>query len=109
MATWKCEMCGWENAEKWDKCAKCGYPKISTEKDREDWKQANADKLQEYYQSAAKQQALEADPVYWAKLQYQYAKAQYEKLNSISSSLTFIVIVIIIGIVIQILAAILRF
>jgi uncharacterized protein YbjQ (UPF0145 family) len=28
MATWKCRHCGWENAGKWDSCAKCGKPKI---------------------------------------------------------------------------------
>lgn len=24
MATWKCQICGWDNAGKWDKCASCG-------------------------------------------------------------------------------------
>lgn len=27
MATWLCGNCGWQNAEKWDKCAKCGMSK----------------------------------------------------------------------------------
>jgi uncharacterized protein YbjQ (UPF0145 family) len=27
MATWLCRNCGWQNAEKWDKCAKCGMSK----------------------------------------------------------------------------------
>jgi hypothetical protein len=27
---WKCSACNWENANMWDKCAKCGYPKMSS-------------------------------------------------------------------------------
>ena len=28
MATWKCFACNWDNAEKWEKCAKCGTIRI---------------------------------------------------------------------------------
>lgn len=29
MATWKCPICNWDNAEKWTACAKCNSPKLS--------------------------------------------------------------------------------
>jgi len=28
MATWKCFACNWDNAEKWEKCAKCGTIRV---------------------------------------------------------------------------------
>jgi len=28
MATWKCIVCNWDNAEKWEKCAKCGTVRL---------------------------------------------------------------------------------
>ncbi|MGB7540126.1 MAG: heavy metal-binding domain-containing protein, partial [Anaerolineales bacterium] len=31
MATWKCSNCGWDNADKWEKCAKCNCPKNPNE------------------------------------------------------------------------------
>jgi len=33
MATWKCQICGWENAGKWEKCAKCGSSQNPTQED----------------------------------------------------------------------------
>jgi len=33
MATWKCQICGWDNAGKWDACAKCGSKKNPTPED----------------------------------------------------------------------------
>jgi hypothetical protein len=35
MAEWKCMNCGWTNAGKWDKCARCGFPQSVTRKDKE--------------------------------------------------------------------------
>lgn len=32
--SWKCINCTWTNADKWDKCAKCGMPKNMTDNDR---------------------------------------------------------------------------
>lgn len=33
MATWKCQVCGWENAGKWEECAKCKSKKNPTAED----------------------------------------------------------------------------
>ncbi|MFA5838078.1 MAG: heavy metal-binding domain-containing protein [Bellilinea sp.] len=33
MATWKCQVCGWENAGKWEECAKCKSKKNPTPED----------------------------------------------------------------------------
>lgn len=32
---WNCVNCSWTNADKWDKCAKCGMPKNMTSNDRQ--------------------------------------------------------------------------
>ena len=33
--SWKCINCLWTNADKWDKCAKCGMPKNMTSDDHQ--------------------------------------------------------------------------
>lgn len=33
MATWKCQICGWENSGKWDECAKCKSKKNPSPED----------------------------------------------------------------------------
>jgi cation transport ATPase len=68
MATWTCDVCGWSNVDKWEKCAKCNCPKSATQEEKLKWYQAmnleNAQRKEIEVQSKAKasaqQQAFEA-------------------------------------------------
>jgi ribosomal protein L37E len=102
MATWRCEKCGWDNAEKWDKCAKCGYPQMGTKEEIEAWMH---EKAQANAQAVAVQQAQQGvvDLAYVTRTIGNFGQAQIDLLKSINGKLSFIVWVIIIGIILQIL------
>ncbi len=117
--TWHCDVCGWSNDSKSDKCEKCNCPFDATYEEIQKRKEAYI-----AYQRALEDQAqkdrnetpfvdvtrtyISKEIEHFGQQQLKLLSSMDKKLESIRNRLTFIAIILITAIAIQILASCLR-